>query len=503
MTTSPAHRPRTALVVGAGPVGALIALCLHRRGWDVEIWDIRDDPRHRDVQMANLRSINLNLSSRGLAAIRSVDPSVLEGIMDEAIPMKARMIHALDGSQDSQLYDPRGGQTGFSISRSLLNQRLLEALPPAIRTRFNTKLARLDLHACVAYAESARKPVDVGDEHGDGKSGKDEPDGQADKGTNFDLVVGADGSWSKVRAEMMRVERVDFSQSFIPHAYIELHMPTDPTKPGGFAIDPHHLHIWPRHAFMMIALANKDGSFTLTLFLPFAALEPLHSRDDHARFLAEHFPSVLEIVGDRLVDDFCGNPRGNLVTINVSPLAWKSHAVLLGDSAHSMVPFYGQGLNCGLEDVRVLNAYLENFHVGATVDDETDTLAAALAAYSAGREPDLRAICQLAMDNYTEMRSHVLSPLHHLRRHLDYALGSLLPSRPAGPMSLTVPFPTQKVSGWTGLYEMVTFRADVGYAEALRRSRWETDVVRRGVQVVTAAVIVGAGIAGWGVWKRR
>lgn len=195
----------------------------------------------------------------------------------ESIPMKGRMIHHPDPSTppESQLYDPKTGQAGHSLGRPILNQRLVEALPDAVAMRFRTKLSRVDFHKRLAWGVRAEggKTYQLGDDKGKAPASVAEEDAEP---TAFDLIVGSDGSWSRVRQEMMRIERsdsreiataerglmrrMDFSQSFIPHAYIELHMPPDPSKPGGFAIDPNHLHIWPRHAFMLIALPNKVSS---------------------------------------------------------------------------------------------------------------------------------------------------------------------------------------------------------------------------------------------------
>ncbi|KAK6905528.1 kynurenine 3-monooxygenase [Kwoniella mangroviensis CBS 8507] len=504
-------RPRKALIIGAGPVGALTALSLHRRGWEVEVWESRDDPRGKDAAPSNLRSINLAISSRGLEALRSVDPSLAEQFQNEAIPMKGRMIHHVDGKQESQIYDPINGQCINSIGRPLLNQRLLESLPSQIKIRFQTKLSRVDLNNRIAFgsgAEKDKKDVVTGEEHDDGRiaggnSEKGKTKSKEDEhGTKFDLIIGCDGSWSKVRTSMMRMDRIDFSQSFIPHAYIELHMPADSTKPGGYAIDKNHLHIWPRHSFMLIGLPNKDGSFTLTLFIPFSSLSTLNSREAASRFFIEHFPSAVQIVGEKkLLDDFMNNPRGNLVTINCTPSAWSSHALLLGDASHSMVPFYGQGLNCGLEDVRVLNSVLEKHKISSTTSlglGETDKdLELALKAYSVERQADLKAICELALQNYTEMRSHVLSPLHHIRRFLDSFLTRIIPSRSKElHLSLTDPFPTTKVRGWTSLYEMVTFRPDVPYSEALRKERQQKEIMRWTGYVSGLVGLGGVGVVG-------
>ncbi|KAJ9119695.1 hypothetical protein QFC22_003405 [Naganishia vaughanmartiniae] len=442
-----AQTTKKVLVVGAGPVGSLTALTFHKRGWQVEIWEGRDDPRGTDVSPANLRSINLAISSRGLEALKSVDPSLgalaflsfptntfrvcsstvglltsvvglrcaAEELLRSAIPMKGRMIHHTDGRQESQLYDPSTNQCINSLPRPLLNLRLIQALPTdsdRMTIKFDTKLHRIDWAANRAYG---RQRVTISDKKGsgNGKPGEEREqsyrEGETGKGAkeeevvaDFDLVVGCDGSWSKVRQEMMKVERVDFSQSFIPHAYIELHMPPSGNKEAKFKIDQHHLHIWPRHSFMLIGLPNQDGSFTLTLFAPFSAIEGLKTRQDAEAFFDEHFPTAVDWVGrEKVVDDFLKAPRGKLVTINASPSHHDSKALLLGDSSHSMVPFYGQGLNCGLEDVRVLNCMLEKHGVTSrkTSDGGDEALGKALSEYSEIRGADLEAICELAMEN--------------------------------------------------------------------------------------------------------
>ncbi|KAK4687295.1 kynurenine 3-monooxygenase, partial [Tremellales sp. Uapishka_1] len=507
-------RPRKVLVIGAGPVGALSALSLYRRGWEVEIWESRDDPRDQDIGATNLRSINLAISARGLEALRSVDPSLAEDFLQEAIPMKGRMIHHVNGAQESQLYDPRNSQCINSISRPLLNLKLVQALPADIAIRFKTKLSRVDFKTNRAYGTGESKAVVPGEEDDDGQIGGKESrikkgKGREDEeGTPFDLIIGCDGSWSKVRSEMMRVERVDFSQSFIPHAYIELHMPAKPD--GGYAIDKNHLHIWPRHAFMLIGLPNKDGSFTLTLFLPFASLEEIQTKDQATRFFRENFPSAVDVCGEKdLVEGLMNNPRGNLVTINVKfCLVPRSHT---DGTCLSSSRFYGQGLNCGLEDVRVLNSYLQKHEIPSATSlsiGETDpALADALSEYSLHRDKDLHAICTLALQNYTEMRSHVLTPLHHLRRHLDAILSAVIPATARATLSLTEAFPTRRVNGWTSLYEMVTFRPDVGYSEALRKEKWQKEVGSRSAVGVAAIVALGVGLGGWkvarDVWGRR
>lgn len=307
--------------------------------------------------------------------------------------MPSRLIHHLDGHCEAQLYDPLRGQCSNSISRSVLNQRLVEALPKSVKCRFNTKLVRVDWDSNTAYGRETRPGAALGTEQTSLMS-------DVTFETQFDIIFGADGSWSAVRGQMMRASRVDFAQSFIAHAYVELHMP-----PMGdeFAMPPNHLHIWPRRRFMLIALPNKDRSFTLTLFAPFEEIGKLETRADAQRFFKEEFPDAYKIVGERMVDDFMSNPRGNLVTISCKPGVFRDRGALLGDAWHSMVPFYGQGLNCGLEDVRVLGCYLDRFGIESTtqgkIGERDERLEECLATYARERSADLDAICQLAMDN--------------------------------------------------------------------------------------------------------
>ncbi|KAJ7452516.1 hypothetical protein B0H11DRAFT_2073793 [Mycena galericulata] len=477
-------RVRKAVVVGAGPVGCLASIALARRGWQVELYEGRPDLRTPSSKhTTQFRSINLAISHRGLAAIQIVDPLAAQRFLQTVIPMKGRMIHHPNGTQDSQLYD-RDGQCINSIDRSLLNESLLDeaSSSPNIRLFFQHK---------VQFVDFDRKTLTV----------LDVPSG-APRSVEFDFCVGADGSYSVIRRQMMKVVRMDFQQEYLRDEYIELRMPAGRDSKGAavFVLDPGHLHIWPRHSFMFIALPNKDKSFTCTLFAPTAELDALVDRQAFLSWFKKYFPDALELIGaDNLANDWARNPRSPLICTKSNPYHYLDRAILLGDAAHSMVPFYGQGLNCGLEDVRVLDNLLGQAQVEATTSEcftpsHVDTrLADALALYSKSRHEDLLAIGDLAMANYVEMRHSVTTPAYIFRKTVDALLYSLTSPRIISlpsliPLLSRVPF-AAKVSGWLPLYTMVTFRPDIGYATAKRRAE-------RQLRILSALGWVGIGALG-------
>ncbi|KAG8733837.1 kynurenine 3-monooxygenase, mitochondrial precursor [Ceratobasidium sp. 423] len=365
-------RPRKVVIVGAGPVGCLSALSFAKQGWEVEVFEGRPDMREPEAKAnLSLRSINLAISSRGISALCVVDPAIADRFMQNVIPMHGRMIHDNLGQCQSQLYD-RDGQSINSIDRGLLNIGLLDELSnySNIHLHFRTKLTTVDFNSRVATFSSGERTFDV----------------------DFDLCVG----------------KMDYQQEYLPHDYIELSIPPgcgvngEPT----FLLDPNHLHIWPRHSFMLIALPNKDRSFTCTLFAPTKDLDQLDTTDKFVAWFEIHFRDALGHIGrDRLVASFERNPRNSLICVKANPYHYKDRAIIIGDAAHAMTPFYGQGLNCGLEDVRVLMNTLLSFGVSSTVSateapSEDKQLSQALAYYSEHRHQDLVAICDLAMGNY-------------------------------------------------------------------------------------------------------
>ncbi|KAI0950545.1 hypothetical protein AcV7_010451 [Taiwanofungus camphoratus] len=300
-TTPP---PRKAVVVGAGPVGCLSAISLAKMGWTVEIYEGRPDMRLPSSQAAaQQRSINLAMSARGIAAIEAIEPSAADRFLKAVIPMHGRMIHDVKGNQESQLYD-KDGQCINSIGRAFMNEDLLtEALAITnIRVFFKYKVLSIDFNTRVMTVRNM--------------------DTEQNAQVSFDFCVGSDGSYSVVRRQLMRVVRMDYQQEYIPHEYLELKMPAGPPMVIGgdptFLLDPNHLHIWPRHTFMLIALPNKDKTFTCTLFAPTVEFDRLNAPEVIIDWFRAYFPDALPLIGEKaLLADFERNPRSSLMSIKV------------------------------------------------------------------------------------------------------------------------------------------------------------------------------------------
>ncbi|KAF9896189.1 kynurenine 3-monooxygenase, mitochondrial precursor, partial [Lobosporangium transversale] len=275
---------------------------------------------------------------------------------------------------------------------------------------------------------------------------------------------------------------MDFEQGYIPHGYCELSIPPKIGTNGKqeFAMDPEHLHIWPRHKFMMIALPNPDKSFTVTLFMPFANFEKIHNEKDLLEFFETYFADAIPLMGkDLLIKEYFKNPKGSLVMIKANPYHYKDRCIILGDAAHSMVPFYGQGMNCGFEDVRILDSLFSEFDVKATVQGDSDkSLQRALQAYTDRRAKDLKAICELALLNYTEMRHGVTSPTYLMRKKVESWLHLLVPTK-------VIP-----------LYTMVSF-SNRPYSEAYARHKAQGFWLGAAGTTVGLGAAVGLALAGW------
>lgn len=380
------------VIAGAGLAGALLACMLGRRGVPVLLCERRADPRIGGYSGG--RSINLALSVRGLTALRAV--GLEDAVLRDAIPMRGRMIHDASGGTAFQPYSRVAGDAINSVSRGRLNMTLLDAAEasPGVEIRFEHRCVDADPDAASATFERADgSTVTIGGR----------------------VLVGADGAFSAVRGRLQRAERFEFSQSWLAHGYRELTIP--PRADGAFALQPDALHIWPRGGAMMIALPNADRTFTGTLFWPLEELE--RARDDAAvrAYFRQVYPDAVPLMPD-LAREFRTNPVGSLVTIRCAPWHWRDRVVLVGDAAHAIVPFYGQGMNAAFEDCRVLCDLLD----GAGGD-----WARTLPAYTAVRKPDGDAIADLALANFVEMRDHVGSRLFLARKKAEKVLHRLFP----------------------------------------------------------------------------
>ncbi|MBQ1051656.1 FAD-dependent monooxygenase [Micromonospora sp. C51] len=427
-------------VVGAGLAGCLLACFLARRGHPVALYERRPDPRSGAPERG--RSINLALSERGLDALRRI--GLAEQVMADALPMRGRMIHPVVGSPGFQSYSVSGDRAINSISRGALNNALLEAAAklPGVRIAFEHRLVGLDPGTATMTFET--------------------PGGAVTAGAR--VVLGTDGAGSAVRGQLLAHDLVTESVDFLDYGYKEL---TIPPLGGDFALDPGALHIWPRGTSMMIALPNPDRSFTCTLFWPThgtASFASLGSAAAIERHFAQHYPD-LPPIAPNLVDDYQHNPVGVLGTVRCDPWQVDGRVALLGDAAHAIVPFYGQGANCAFEDVVELDRCL---------DECAGDWSAALPLFQQRRQDNAEAIARMALANFVEMRDKVASPVFRARKRIEHALERALPGR------------------YVSQYELVSF-STVPYAQVRRRVRQQYQVV--GLAAAGLAAVVGAAVA--------
>jgi kynurenine 3-monooxygenase len=448
---------RTAIIVGAGLGGSLLAHYLGERGWDVTVYERRGDPRAKG--QVGGRSINLAISARGLKALQRAGLDA--AIHEHGIRMPGRMLHSPAGGTAFVPYSADPNRAIMSFSRSALNMMLLRAAAkhPNVRFAFD--------HRCTGFDETA------------GTIGFERPDGGTATAT-ADLVVGADGSYSAVRGHMSKRERFDHSQSYLGHGYKELTIPSVASGPHApFAMEPNALHIWPRGGSMMIALPNPDGSFTCTLFWPHDApaapgAASFATVRDGASALAHfraHYPDAVPLMPD-LAAEFDRNPVGSMVTVRCWPWATGGRFVLLGDAAHAIVPFYGQGANASFEDCEALVDAL---------DRHPESVAAAINAYQHERKPNADAIADMALANFIEMRDLTARRSFKWRKRRDHALHRAMPKR------------------YVPLYDLVSFTT-VPYAEARARAARQERLVRAATVALLLAVtalLVVAAIATW------
>lgn len=414
---------RDVVVVGAGLSGSLMAVLLARRGCRVQVFERRPDPRVRSGDHG--RSINLGLSQRGITALRHA--GLLDRVLAHAAPMRGRVVHLPDGDLGYHPYGTSDDQILRSVLRHDLNVVLLDAADarPNVTIRFDAKLTALatgdpDTRAELRF-DTADGPVTV----------------------PADTVIGADGAFSTVRAQMQRGEPADYHQEFLPWGYKELSIAAG--AHGEQRTDPEALHVWPADGGLIVAHPNVDRSLTGTIFLPLSGADSfatLRTPESVRALLTERFPDLLGLVPD-VVEQFLAQPTGHLVTVRTSPWHRGDRVVLLGDACHAVYPFYGQGMNSAFEDCVTLDQCL---------DRHPHDWAAAFAGYQDIRKANTDVLADLSAANFVELRDRLASPLFLVRKKADLALNRLLGRR------------------WVPLYTMIS-HTTTPYAEALRRSR--------------------------------
>lgn len=389
-------RTKDITLVGGGLAGCLLAVFLARRGLSVRVFERLPDMRKHPIPAG--RSINLSLSARGIHALREV--GLYGEVEKHLVAMPGRMIHDETGKLLYQPYGRDESAVHYSVERAVLNKILLDAAETA--------------GAEILFGERGEE-VDF--DHRRLKLRRDS-DGWR-RALPFVTLIGTDGAGSAVRRAMLEKKGIDCRDEHLPHGYKELAIP--PGRGGTPRLERNALHIWPRGGFMLIALPNRDGGFTATLFLPHAGFPSFQALADEPavrRFLEAEFPDVLPLLADP-VGDFLNHPTGILGTIRCFPWHVADRALLLGDAAHAVVPFHGQGMNCAFEDCAVLDRLL----------DEHDDLESLYLAFERLRKPDAEAIADMALENYVEMRDAVRDPKFHLRKRIEWTLEERHPGR--------------------------------------------------------------------------
>ncbi|MEN1784964.1 MAG: NAD(P)/FAD-dependent oxidoreductase [Bacteroidota bacterium] len=424
------QKPKHIAVVGSGLVGSLLSIYLHKRGHQVTIFDRRPDIR--TIRFSG-RSINLAMSNRGWKALREV--GLEEEIQKIGIPLYQRALHVNDKPVYYQKYG-KEGEAIWSISRGILNRKMIDlAEGYGVDFRFNEKVWDVDLPEATLYT------------------------GQSEKGEwkpySFDMIFGCDGAFSRVRHKMQRRSRFDYSQDFIDVGYKELTIPPD--ENGEHRLDKNSFHIWPRGQFMLIAMPNIDGSFTCTLFLPFegpVSFAKLTTAKAAKDFFKEHFPTVRKEIED-LTHSFMENPTSAMVTMKCYPWTYWDKVALVGDAAHAVVPFYGQGMNAGFEDIYVLSQLMSER------EDDWETI---FKRYEQARKPNADAIAELSYRNFMEMSSKTADPQFLLQKKIEKHFAQKHPDK------------------WVPLYSRVTFSGRP-YAEALAIGDFQEGIMQQVMQM--------------------
>lgn len=413
---------------GAGPVGALLALMLAKRGYAIDLFESRPDSRQTNIYQG--KSINLALSDRGWKALNAV--GIDQEIRDNAIPMYRRVMHDLAGNLTTQPYGQEG-QAIWSVSRSGINEQLitLAEQQDKVRVHFSHRLTQYNFDNNTAlYWNDANQQINH----------------------QTDIMFGADGAFSKVRRLMQELpkQRISYSLQYMPTSYIELSIPAG--ENGEHQLDKNALHIWPRKDFMLIALPNPDGSFTCTLFMDLEgplSFSSLQDKSQVSDFFHQYFADAMGLL-ENPVEQFMAKAAAPLCLVHIYPWVVNDAVALIGDAAHAMVPFYGQGMNCGFEDCRVL---------AELVDQYEDNWPEILAAYQLERKENGDAIIELAKRNFTEMSDKAGDVNFLLRKKIE------------------AEFQRRHPELWVPLYSMVTFSPDIPYKTALSVGVIQNDIM--------------------------
>ena len=422
--------PKKIAIVGSGLVGTLLAIYLKKQGHTVHVFD--RSPDIRTVEFSG-RSINLVMSNRGWKTLQDI--GLEREIKKIGIPVDKRAIHLQEDKLNYQYYG-KDGEAIFSLSRGVLNRKMIDLAENAgAEFFFNRKIWDVSLATATLY------------------------EGETEQGEwtelKYDLVFGADGAFSRIRHRMQRQSMFDYSQEFMKLGYKELHIPAN--TDGTHKIDKNSLHIWPRGNFMLMALANLDGSFTCTLFMPFEGENSFEQLKDEATlvsFFANYFPDTKEVIPD-LVKDFFKNPTSYLAIMKCYPWAYQDKVALIGDSAHAIVPFYGHGMNAGFEDITILNEFILKF------GDDWDTI---FAEYQKSRKPNADAIAELSRRNFVEMSSKTADEKFLLQKKIEKWFSDKHPDK------------------WMPLYSRVTFSLQP-YSEALAIGDFQNKIMEEVMQI--------------------
>jgi kynurenine 3-monooxygenase len=395
-------------ILGAGLVGSLAGILLQKRGYAVTILERRPDMR--TAKMYAGRSINLAMSMRGWAALEMA--GLRQDIEEIAIPMYGRQIHNIDGTSPFQAYG-KNNEAIYSVSRGDLNKKLISlAEECGVTILFDQRIDDVELRSnTLSIMNMASNEASTFNDH--------------------DIVIAADGAFSSLRNAYVKTDRFNYNQFYIEHGYKELFIPAG--EHNAFLMEEKALHIWPRKNFMMIALPNFDGSFTCTLFFPFEgpqSFASIKTREDAETFFNEQFPDAVKMM-PTIIDDYFKNPTSSLVTVKCFPWIYEDKNMLIGDSAHAIVPFYGQGMNAGFEDCRILMDIIDH-----STDKEWGTI---FKTYQKARKKNGDAVADLALQNFIEMRDLVAEPAFLSRKKIEKQLGLLYPSE------------------FNSVYEMVSF----------------------------------------------